>query len=83
MSRTNKNEPPEHHDFKSTTDSTRNRGGKYKCGDHEPIQMEKLGETKSKTANRRKSKAENDKCDKDQDNNRGKVGDEEMWAVMW
>ena len=40
--------------------------------------MEKLGETKSKTANRRKSKAENDKCDKDQDNNRGKVGDEEM-----
>ena len=46
ISRTNKKQPQEHHDLKSATNSTKNRSGNKKCGDHEQIEIEKAGNRK-------------------------------------
>ena len=51
----------EHHNLKSTADSTRSRRENKKGGEPEQIQMEKASERKNKKANRRKNKAGNNK----------------------
>ena len=61
ISRTNKKQPQERRDLKSTADSTINRSENKKCEEHEQIQMEKAGERKDRKVNRRKNKAGDDK----------------------
>ena len=53
--------PEEHHNLKSTADSTKSRSENKKGREPEQIQMEKASERKNKKANRRKNKAGNNK----------------------